>query len=171
MFYKTVMMIADKRNDPDSAPAEYINAMLTDLGLASKLNRSKLVDLNTVKRQRIKLRAETPRPPSITSLYFDGKQSETLALPERNVKKEHIALISQPDNTFIGSCVCEQKNALEVSKRMIESLDDVDTSNLEVMAGDGTNTNVGYKGGVIRFVEQHLNRKLHWIVCKSNIII
>jgi len=34
-----------------------------------------------------------------------------------------------------------------------------------VMGCDGTNVNTGAVGGVIRLLEEHLNRPLQWLVC------
>ena len=34
------------------------------------------------------------------------------------------------------------------------------------IAGDSTNSNTGYKGGMFRFLEEYLDRKLFWIVCQ-----
>jgi hypothetical protein len=37
---------------------------------------------------------------------------------------------------------------------------------LEFIAGDSTNSNTGYKGGLFHFLEEHLERRLFWIVCQ-----
>ena len=36
---------------------------------------------------------------------------------------------------------------------------------VQALGGDSTNVNTGWKGGVMHFVEQKLNRKLIWLVC------
>lgn len=42
---------------------------------------------------------------------------------------------------------------------------EVDISKLEIVGCDGTPLNTGYKGGIIRHLELHLNRPLHRSVC------
>ena len=37
---------------------------------------------------------------------------------------------------------------------------------LEFIAGDSTNSNTGYKGGLFHFLEEYLDRRLFWIVCQ-----
>lgn len=42
---------------------------------------------------------------------------------------------------------------------------DVSTENLNSVGCDGTNVNTGHNGGVIKLLEDHLDRPLQWLVC------
>ena len=40
---------------------------------------------------------------------------------------------------------------------------------LQVIAGDSTNFNTGWKAGAMAWIEKKLGRKLHWLVCQLHI--
>ena len=42
----------------------------------------------------------------------------------------------------------------------------IDINKIQAIVCDGTNTNVGWKTGVIRRLEENFQRPLHWIICQ-----
>jgi len=84
------------------------------------------------------------------------------------VKEEHIALVSEPGSKYIGHVVTTSGSAHDecdpiyqyVTKELNGGFDEV-----LVIGCDSTNTNTGWKGGIIRLLEDKLDRPLQWVVC------
>ncbi len=112
---------------------------------------------------------------NLQGLYFDGKKSDTKSIvrnpdgtkKHRLLNKEHLVLVQEPGNKYIGHVTPEPGTAENVSDSIIVKLRDmqIDTQNLKVLGGDGCNLNVGWRGGVMRLLEEKLNLSLFKIVC------
>ena len=72
----------------------------------------------------------------------------------------HFIKEKNPENSNMSS---SQALALQVFEWCTKyGVDDT----LKFIAGDSTNSNTGYKGGLFHYLEVYLNRRLFWIVCQ-----
>ena len=57
--------------------------------------------------------------------------------------------------------------AEKVADLIVEWLKNYDVDKtLAKIGGDSTNSNTGWKGGIIAWIEKKIGRKLHWIICQ-----
>lgn len=111
---------------------------------------------------------------SVYGLYFDGRKDNTLTQVRegekyyRNtVKEEHISLVAEPGSHYFGHVTSPSGSAEHEMQAIWQHLQDnsVDLEHLQVVGADGTNTNTGWKGGIIRKLEEKMGRPLQWVVC------
>lgn len=59
-------------------------------------------------------------------------------------------------------------DAVEILKSFQSFFTDnkISTEHLVAVGWDGTNTNVDVKAGIIKLLEKHLNRAVHWFICQ-----
>ena len=116
----------------------------------------------------------------IVGLGYDGrKDKNTRAMVEdkngnikmRMISEEHISMSEEPSGKFLGHFVPEaalhpEKPALKVAQSLYEFLKDHDSlDSLQILQGDSTNANTGWKGGSHAHLEKLLGRKLFWGIC------
>lgn len=108
-------------------------------------------------------------------MYFDGRKDKTKVFEkvgDRNytkfVTEEHITLISEPGGTYFGHVVSDSASSRDISSAILSYLynNSIDLHHLLAIGCDGTVVNTGSYGGVIRLLEEHLNRPLQWLVCQ-----
>ena len=118
--------------------------------------------------------ASSKRALHLHSLYFDGRKDHTLAqreidgrLHQRTVVEEHITLLKEPDSQYIGHFATSHGSSLAIFNGIIAYLNSNEISFADIKATgcDGTAVNTGWKNGIIRLFEDHLNKPLQWIVC------
>lgn len=111
---------------------------------------------------------------SLYGMYFDGRKDETLINVKKGttyhrttIKESHISLVSEPDSRYIGHVSSTSGFAEDEFQAIWQHLEtnSVDLEYLQVAGADGTNTNTGWKGGVIRKLEEKLERPLQWVIC------
>ncbi|XP_050338468.1 uncharacterized protein LOC126764871 [Bactrocera neohumeralis] len=111
---------------------------------------------------------------SVYGLYFDGRKDNTLTQVSEGekyyrgtVKEEHISLIAEPGCHYFGHVTSPSGSAEDETQAIWQHLQDnsVDVEHLEVVSADGTKTNTGWKGGIIRKLEEIIGRPLQWVVC------
>jgi hypothetical protein len=117
---------------------------------------------------------------NLRGLYFDGKKSDTKTAVETtdgmrkhiNVPKEHLVLIQEPGNNYVGHVTPEHGKAEDTCESIMTKLTDlnVDLSHLCVLGGDGCNLNTGWKAGVMRYIEEKLNRALVRAICLLHLL-
>ena len=115
----------------------------------------------------------------ITAVYFDGRRDLTRALvPDvhgklhpRIIKEEHIAVTVEPSGKYLThftppSAVHPEKPAFKEAESLFEVLHSLGaTESCQVIGGDSTNSNTGWRGGALAHLEKLLNHKCHWVVC------
>lgn len=160
---------ADLTGVSNRAAAKIATAVLEDINLVSERKSELVVDKNKIRRALAKNRekVEIQRNAEnmyLEGLYFDGRKDQTLfQLEGRRVKKleEHISLIQEPGSQYFGHVsVKTSSKAADLANGLISFINErqVDMSKLNVIGCDGTNTNTGWKGGVIRLLEVHLGK-------------
>ena len=85
---------------------------------------------------------------------FDGKQDVTLAhfsgVRKKN-KEEHYAIISYPEERYIGHVMPESSKTNDIAKEILSTI--TETNSLQTLAAvvcDGNVNNTGKRSGVIR---------------------
>ncbi|CAH0546980.1 unnamed protein product [Brassicogethes aeneus] len=168
--YTLLSKKCDRFGVSDRAGAAIASAVLhsTNVGV---------IDKNKLRRKRKKTReniVEQNKILHVPALYFDGRKDKTLTLTEKDgqyyrqsILEEHISLIKEPESKFLGYIAPNS----ETSKSIEQTINDfflessIPMESLLAVGCDGTNVNVGKKGGIIRLLEQRLNRPLQWIIC------
>lgn len=166
----------------DRAAALIVSSAFLDAkkaGLITEDQASFVTDKCKIGRAKKRIGIKLQNTESIDSacvygLYFDGRKDNTLTQVRegekyyRNtVKEEHISLVAEPGSHYFGHVTSPSGSAEDEMQAMWRHLQDnsVDVEHLEVAGADGTNTNTGWKGGVIRKLEEKLGRPLQWVVC------
>ncbi|GBN16071.1 hypothetical protein AVEN_80406-1 [Araneus ventricosus] len=108
----------------------------------------------------------------IKSLYFDGRKDETKTLTGI-FREEHISLVAEPNSQYVGHVTSSSASAHEETTVIFECI----TSQLkggfdevDVLGCDGTNTNNGWKGGILRKLDELTGKPIQWAVCLLHFI-
>ncbi|XP_050309269.1 uncharacterized protein LOC126745454 [Anthonomus grandis grandis] len=156
----------------DRAGAAIASAVLQDYGIISSEDSQNIIDRHKVRRARQKKRQELQKTSKIgllRGLYFDGRKDKTLIFTDnrkRTVVKEHITLLQEPGSNYIGHL--SPVSGLSILNSLTEFLDNssISLDSLEAVGCDGTNINVGSKGGIISLLERNIKRPLQWFICQ-----
>lgn len=160
---------------------------LIDNGIVTCKDPHLIIDHHKIEREKtrvMEMLRENDKKNMIASklecLFFDGKKDKTKVRFEVEgsdkvymgiQKEEHISMCKEPGGDYLhhftpGNATKDTPPAKVVALGMTGFLKEVkQDSNLLAMGGDSTNTNTGYKGGSIHFVEVELGRRLLWIIC------
>ena len=73
----------------------------------------------------------------------------------KNDNEEHIALITEPDSTYLGNFAVDRGTAQKIAQGILRHRDDNSIANDSLMAVgcDGTLVSTGFKGGAIIILE------------------
>ena len=188
---RAIAIIADKYEMSDREVACLVTATLVDFGLVSEEHAQLVVDRMKIRRAREKLREESrnernDNAKSITALLADGKTSkECLTLKQvggKNVKckgawAKNITITTEPESQYFSHFQLTEKATKERPASLIfceEMLKEFRRcggllQNLQVFGSDSENAMSGGLGGVIRYYEQYLGRKVLYFVCLLHI--
>lgn len=162
----------DRYGVSDRAAAAIASAVLHDIK-----SDVEIIDRSKLRRERSKSRKEILAANQVTclpALYFDGRKDKVLTIVKKGVKKhrqivveEHISVIKEPDSIYVGYAVPYNGTAKNIELAIFDLLSKENMLLTETVAigCDGTVTNTGKKGGVIRLLEKRLNQPLQWIIC------
>jgi hypothetical protein len=172
----SLAIVSDRYGVSDRAAAALASSVLEDVGLIQSQDTSLVVDRSKLRRERNRIRDQIVKQSHVTSLrglYFDGRKDQTLVIKKEGhkfhrhkVTEEHIALIQQPQSKYIGHISPKAGSAASVTSGIVEFLSIHNSDELIAVGCDGTVVNTGHTGGVIRLLEQKLNRPLQWFVCQ-----
>jgi len=148
-----------------------VNATLKDLGV---LLAETAIDPAKLRRQRNYYREkevemQDVQMKQLICIGFDGKQDVTLTKisgVRRKIKEEHYVIISYPEMKYIDHVTPKSSKANDVATQITSTI--TVTNSLETLAAvvcDGTVSNTGKKGGVIRLLEESVKRPLQWLIC------
>lgn len=168
--------ICDRFGTSDREAASIISATMKDLGLVNESDNNLVVDRNKVRRARAKERKDKlyKEIDKVVGLYFDGRKDHTLVRVEKNgysknVKtiEEHITLIAEPGNRFIDHVAPPNGTSKIITKEILNFIDEhkISIDYISAIGCDGTNCNTGWKNGIIRSIEDNINKPLQWIIC------
>lgn len=167
----------DRFGVSNTAGAFIANAVLKDLGL---LKEEDIIDKKKLARHRLKNRQKERREEEnrqkqqpITGFYFDGRKDATLTWSERNgVKRrkveleEHYSIVEEPESRFIGHVTPKQGTGLGVALALYDKMVELNAlHSVKVLGADGTNVIVGWKKGVMTFVERFRGEEVQRLIC------
>lgn len=134
-------------------------------GLITDNNFQLVIDQNKLKRAREKVGHQLylQRDDEIVGLYFDGRKDRTMYMKtcedgvarKRFKKEEHISVIGEPHSKYLGHVAVKQGKAEKICNSILNSFGNLD---FWAVGCDGTNTNTGHKGGIIRLIETNRNK-------------
>ena len=145
------------------------------------------VDKNKIARARDRIMKESQikdeernQEEIITGIFADGRKDKTKVLlldgttgryHQRTVKQENISVTCEPDGRYLFHYTPEpatrrSKPARQAAVALHEWMmqHGVDKT-VMVLGGDSTNSNTGWKGGMLAHLEKLLDRKCFWVVC------
>lgn len=173
-------MECDRYNAHDRPAAAMASALLKDFGITDENGIEIVIDKNKVKRERFLLQQELMRRnrigTTLKAFAFDSKKDKTLTqvrtedgkLHPRQVTETHITVLRQPSSVFLGYAVAmETSSAPEISEILLHFFREkqIDLSDLIAVCCDGEVKNTGRFNGILRCLENHIGRPLHWFVC------
>ena len=135
-----------------------------------------VIDKSKVTREKQKSRKQcmdSNKNANVISLYFDSRKDHTLLMEEsgtkrirREVIKEHVTVLAEPGSRYLGHFAPSSGNAKNNANSPIKFCKEkqIDINKIQFIECDGTDTNVGWKTGVIRL--EKFKRPLHWIICQ-----
>ncbi|CAH0560405.1 unnamed protein product [Brassicogethes aeneus] len=158
------------------AAAKIVSAVLVDLNIVSKSDPDKVVDKNKIRREikknRYRLQSQnSDLSQHLDGLYFDGRKDHTIVQVgnrRKEIIEEHVALIQEPNGNYFGHLsLSPPVKAIDMANGILSYITEkgISLTNLKVIGCDGTNLNTGWKGGVIRIIEERLQRPLQWAIC------
>ena len=181
---RKVALTALRYDISDTATAALVNATLQDFGLLDTENKATIVDRSKIRRwkdkvmQEVKEFDENEKP--VLGISFDGRIDKTRKLEwsdESNsfhpstVKEEHYSMCAEPETRYIDhfvpeSTTDENSHAKQIAVYITSWIKENGYENdIIAVACDSTNVNTGWKGGVVQYIEEILNKKLIWIIC------
>ena len=116
----------------------------------------------------------------ILGIFFDGRKDSTRVMKydeetdkyhPRVVKETHVAVTSEPDGQYRyhftpDEPVFPHKPAyMEAQGLYMWMVKNGIDKDVLVLGGDSTNSNSGWDGGAMTWVERMLGRKLYWVIC------
>lgn len=101
-----------------------------------------------------------------------SKDEDTGTWRQHNEKKENIVMVQEPGNNFISYVTPKTGGAVDTATAILTKLHhlNINLDKLTFIGGDGCPTNTGYKKGVIRQIEEQLERPLIWIICLLHLL-
>ena len=86
---------------------------------------------------------------------------------QSQIQEEHITLVGEPGNAYLGHIAPTEKDAKTISEEMWADFVERGLHfKLRVIGGDSTPLMTGYKGGIIHFLEVKIGHRLLICVCK-----
>ena len=173
----TLARECDRYNISDRAAASLATAVLQDLNLVTEEKRENIIDKNKVRRHREKYRKfllTESKIENLTSIYFDGRKDWTLNTEKKKNKyystkkqEEHVVILQEPEGLYVGHYTPLSGSANSLADGMLNYLEheEIAIDNLTVIGCNGCPVNTGINGGVIRIIEEKINRPLQRFVC------
>ena len=163
------LLECDRSAVSDRTGARLASAYAQDLGLIDSSSSPHVVDRSKIRRQRKKMRTTLCAKKDeflVRSIYFDGRKDQTRQ-GSKFVCEEHVTILSEPNSRYLGHISPVSGAARHISDGIMQFMreNNVDTSSVAIVGCDGTSVNTGPKGGVIRLLEEALDRPMQWFVC------
>ena len=178
---------ADRYSLGNRPTADIATAVLLDYGVIQPGDLTLAIDPNKVQRARQASRKSSKETFSeeweeepVSGLYFYGRKDMTLCYETNEegkrfprVKKEnHLTLVSEPKSEFISSLADNHiddddlKGAELEAKLILDFLSENGMEdNLEILGCDSTRVNSGRTNGVMKRIENSLDRNLMRVLC------
>ena len=137
-----------------------------------KVSRSKL-QRSLEKTRKEKIDGVGASASACTAVFCDGRNDKCLSgtTGQMSESVHNITVNMHPGDVFIGHFTCSGRHTGEA---MAEQLKDfltergVDMTKISTIGGDGTNSVVGHRGGLMAHLERLLGRPLSRVVCLNH---
>ena len=152
--------------------------MLQGAGINTEKDASSIIDKNKIykarKKHRMNSAALNKTALHLQSLYFDGRKDQTITqklingrMHKRTVVEEHITLIKEPQSEYIGHFAASTGSSQSLFYGIIDycAANEVSLDDVVAIGCDGTAVNSLRKEGVIKRLEENLNKPPQWLVC------
>lgn len=85
----------------------------------------------------------------------------------KEVSVEHISILAEPGSIYLGHVTPNRGTAKGILAAITTLLEDQgwNLDSIIWVGCDGTATNTGWRGGVIQYLENYLERPLQWCIC------
>lgn len=173
-------MMCDRFGVSDRLASCLASALFADLQFKDERGKIIIMDKRKVGREREKSRQEILRArhdgKALHAFSFNGRENDAYTREKidgryhATMKKEpHIVVLREPRSSLLGYVNLAGKGETSKAKRdeLIEFFKskDISLENLIAVCSDGEVTNTGTDGGILRLIETHLARPIHWFVC------
>lgn len=173
-------MMCDRFGVTDRKASCLASALFADIQFKDERGNTIIMDKRKVSREREKSRQAILRArhdgESIIAFSFDGRKNDSLTREKigdryyTTMEKEpHIVILREPHSSLLGYVNLKGKGETAIAKtnELIEyfTSNNLSLDNLIAVCSDGEVTNTGTTGGILRLIEVHLDRPIHWFVC------
>lgn len=173
-------MMCDRFGVSDRLASCLASALFADVQFKDERGETVIMDKRKVSREREKSRQDILRARhdgrAVTAFSFDGRKNDALTREKigdryhTTMQKEpHMVVLREPHSSLIGYVNLKGRGETAKAKRdeLIEFFisKDLSLENLIAVCSDGEVTNTGTSGGILRLIECHLGRPIHWFVC------
>lgn len=156
------------------------SALFADIKFKDEHGTTIIMDKRKVSREREKSRQDILRArhdsKSLIAFSFDGRKNDALTREKigdryhTTMQKEpHIVVLREPYSSLLGYVNLEGKGETAEAKtnELIEffTSKQISLEHLIGVCSDGEVTNTGTSGGILRLIECHLGRPIHWFIC------
>lgn len=174
MILKKVPIVADRYRISSNAAALIATAALEDIGVINEGNSSCIIDRSKIRRSRNATReiqlAALNNNKDLYALFFDGRIDKTKTYIDNKIrvtKEDHISLVREPGSFYMGHVTVPSGHAKIIVQNIIEyfNTNSILFNQILAIGSDGEKTNTGCRGGVIKLLEEHVQRPLQWLIC------
>lgn len=174
---RPIAKVATRYGVSPTAAAAIASATLKVIGLLSPgVDDEFVINRCKVSRSMDKLREElsSQKNDRIIAIYFDGRKDKTMFMKkgadfiqrQSFKKEEHVSLIEQPSGKYVGHLSLKTSDANTIANGILGFVN----QNMCAIGSDGTVTNTGCNGGVIRLIEIRLCKPLQWLICQLHFV-
>ncbi len=165
--YPSFVSTAQRYGVSTRAATALANALLKNLDLNTEenlLSRTKVQQM--MARYGEEKASEHGNIKDLECIKFDGRIDTTVTQEERNVREDHITVISEPGAKYLDHFTPKSGKACDIADELFDLLKEYRSAEtIRALGCDGTAVNTGRKGGVLRLLELKLQRPLQWVVC------
>lgn len=143
----------------------------------SEGNKQYVIDRSKVKRAQRKTRKNIQNLHAVRvtehkfgAFFFDGRKDQTRIFDGgqlKDITEDHYTVLKQPGSEYLFHVTTKGSTADEICTAITTRFDSMHIKYDDIFAigCDGTVTNTGPKGGVIRIFEDRLHRPVQWLIC------
>lgn len=171
-------MFCDRFGIPDRQSSCLATALFKDINLKDNRGERVVMDRFKVAREKMKSREIISKRrydgSTVIAFSYDGRKDDSLTREKigekwhpRVVKEPHLVVLREPGELLIGYVNLQGETAEIKCTQLCEFFEakNLSLTDLIGIGSDGENTNTGVDNGVIRKMEIHLQKPLHWFIC------
>lgn len=169
----------DRLGISDRVASALATTLLRDMNVKGENGQNIIIDRNRVRREREKIRKiilnDRANDSIIKALAFDSRIDNTFVpitidgkQHPRLISENHMTIVAFPSSIYMGHIT--NKNKATASQKAMNIANFFDEQNIRLdhliaVCCDTEATNTGKYEGILRRLEIHFNRPLHWFPC------